>query len=160
MFFLFFSLANECDHILTHFTLFFSLAHESQCDHILTHFPLFFSLSHECDHIYMAVTYDHPPDDICATFAVFLCEFVMAQTLVVCFMAINSFVMVVLEKKIDLGNRDWRLLVLSFGGPMLFIVPIAALDYLGPAGAWYGYNFMPVMYLRHVFFFRNSCIHF
>lgn len=58
------------------------------------------------------------------------------QCLVVVVTAINAFVMVVLQKKLNLGKYDWRLLVGAFIVPQSLIAVAAALEWLGSNGVW------------------------
>lgn len=97
---------------------------------------LCYSISHVLDHTYMTVAKDHPPDDICVTFSFFLAEFILAQSLLVSFTAINAFLLVVKEIKLSLGRYDWRLLVGAFGVPALGMAACAGLRLIGPSGAW------------------------
>ena len=94
-------------------------------------------ISHSLDHSYMMATRYHPPDVFCAIFAFFLGEFTMAQSLIVCFTAVNAFILVVKEVKVSLGKYDWRLLAAVFGLPAAGLVPAASLGMLGQSGAWY-----------------------
>ena len=93
-------------------------------------------ISHSLDHSYMMATRYHPPDVICAIFAFFLGEFTLVQSFVVCFTAVNAFILVVKEVKVSLGKYDWRLLAFVFGLPAAGLVPAASLGMLGQSGAW------------------------
>ena len=97
---------------------------------------LFYSLSHMLDHSYMMAVYGHPPDDICVVFSFFLFEFILAQSLLVSFTAVNAFLLVVKEIKVSLGRYDWRLLFGAFVLPATVAIPLAALKWIGPSGAW------------------------
>ncbi|CAH1784564.1 unnamed protein product [Owenia fusiformis] len=97
---------------------------------------LMWSTTHIVDHVYMWVTYDHPPDLLCNALAFLLSEFVLAQGLVVSFAAINAMVIVVLGKTIELGRYDWRLVVVALGLPTVWGVVLLVLGVFGPSGAW------------------------
>lgn len=97
---------------------------------------LMYSISHVLDHSYMLAVRGNPPDAACATFAFFLNEFVLAQSLVVVFTALNAFGMVVKQKKIDLGSHDWKLLTVALGVPAAVGVTGEATKYFGPGGMW------------------------
>jgi len=88
------------------------------------------------DHIYMVRILNFPPDPACRAFAFILEEFVLAQSLMVSFTALNAFIMVVLGKKLGLGSYDWKLLFVAFGTPALFGSICEAFKLLGPSGAW------------------------
>jgi hypothetical protein len=84
----------------------------------------------------MVATLAFPPNIACKIFAFCLNEFVLAQTIIVSFTAFNAFVMVVKGRKIRLGSRDWKLLVLAFGTPALFGIAFESAGLFGPYGAW------------------------
>lgn len=91
---------------------------------------------HLTDHIYMLIIEYHPPDIFCAAIGFLINEFVVGQSLVVLFTAINAFYMVVKEKKIKLGKYDWKLHMVSFGIPLLLSISIAGINHWGRSGAW------------------------
>ena len=97
---------------------------------------LLYSLSHTVDHATMLAMEDHPPDVPCTIMAFFLLTFVSAQLFMITFIATNAFFMVVMEKKIELGRRDWKLLTLCFGGPTVCYAIMAPVGVLGPGGQW------------------------
>ena len=97
---------------------------------------LFLSVSHICDHSYMLVTEDHPPDDICIAMAFFVATFTIVQSFMVSFMAFNAFMLVVKGWKISLGKCDWRFLAVTVVIPMAMVTPCAGLRFLGPSGGW------------------------
>lgn len=69
-------------------------------------------------------------------FAFFLAEFILAQSIIILFTALNAFIMVVKERKIHLGKYDWRLLVAAFGTTAIVLTIGAILQFLGPSGPW------------------------
>lgn len=102
----------------------------------LAFYDLFYSISHTCDHVFMLTIKDHPPHVPCIIMALFLGEFIFGQYILVTFTAVNSFLMVVHEKKIRLGLNDWKLILFTLGGPVGILVPLATLKLLGPSGSW------------------------
>lgn len=106
--------------------------HLATCD-------LLYSISHMLDHAYMAAVRGHPPDSVCVPFAYFLAEFILAQAFLISFTAINAFILVVKEKRMNLGTFDWKLLAGAYGIPAIGMTIWAALGWLGPSGAWYVY---------------------
>ena len=94
------------------------------------------SISHFCDHAYMLIVEDHPPDDACIIMAYFVASMFLVQAFMISFMAFNAFLLVVKERKISLGKYDWRFLFGTLILPLLLTVPLAALRWLGPSGGW------------------------
>ena len=97
---------------------------------------LLYCCSHIMDHSYMLAIRGNPPDAACAAFAFFLNEFVIAQSLIVTFTAINAFVMVVKETKVPLGKYDWGLFAISLGLPFVIGVIGVSTRHFGPSGLW------------------------
>ncbi|ELT88207.1 hypothetical protein CAPTEDRAFT_186431 [Capitella teleta] len=102
----------------------------------LAFYDLGYSLSHELDHCYMLAVLDNPPDSVCTSFAFFLQTFIMAQALLVLFTSVNAMYMVVLEKKLNLGERDWKLFAITLGAPVTVGFIGVAVPFLGPTGSW------------------------
>ena len=94
------------------------------------------STSHILDHAYMYHVRGHPPDVACTVMALFLQEFIFSQWIVVLFTAVSACVLVVLDKKLELGRWDYRLLLSAFGGPFAIGVIGANFNLLGQSGAW------------------------
>ena len=88
----------------------------------------------------MVAILDFPPDPACRAFAFFLNEFMLAQTLIVAFTALNAFLMVVKGRKVGLGKYDWKLLCVAFELPLALNTFFESLKLFGPAGAWYVEN--------------------
>ena len=93
-------------------------------------------ISHSSDHIYMLVVEHHPPEVPCRIMAVFVSAFMLAQNFVVSFISVNSFYMVVMEKRFNLGKYDLWLLIPAFGVPLMLSLVFAILKMLGPSGGW------------------------
>ena len=77
-----------------------------------------------------------PPRPACKAFAFFLNEFIMAQSIIVSFTAINAYLMVVKGVRINLGIYDWRLTSVAFGLPAAFGIGMELGGLLGPSGPW------------------------
>jgi len=88
------------------------------------------------DHGYMLAILDFPPEAACRAFSFVLNEFVYAQSIIVCFTALNAFIMVVMGKKVGLGTCDWKLVLVAFGVPLVFSIFFESFDLLGPSGTW------------------------
>ncbi|ELU01214.1 hypothetical protein CAPTEDRAFT_205792 [Capitella teleta] len=99
-------------------------------------YDLCFSVTHELDHGYMLAVLDNPPDPVCMPFAFFLQTFIMAQALLVLFTSVNAMYMVVLEKRLNLGERDWKLFAITLGVPVTVGFIGVAVPFLGPTGSW------------------------
>ena len=97
---------------------------------------LIYSISHFCDHTYMLIVEDHPPDDACIVMGFFVSLLFLVQAFMISFMAFNAFALVVKEKKISLGKYDWRFLFVTLIVPLALTVPLAVLRWLGPSGGW------------------------
>ena len=95
-----------------------------------------FNICHSMDHIHVFITKDHVrPKALCQTYAFLLVEFIEAQVLMVNLIAINMFVLIYFEKKLDFGRCDWKLLLWMFIVPTTTNVVALSFDRLGPNGA-------------------------
>jgi hypothetical protein len=106
-----------------------------------------YSFSHELDHGYMLATLDNPSDFICRPFAFFVQGFIMAQSLLVLFTAVNAMSMVVLKRKLRLGTRDWKLFAITLGLPAVVGVIGVSVPFLGPTGSWSVCNGMDMQFI-------------
>ncbi|CAH1790671.1 unnamed protein product [Owenia fusiformis] len=97
---------------------------------------LLWSISHSIDHYIMITLYDHVPDLPCTILGFLLNELIFMQAIVVIFTAISAFVLIVKNKKLQLGKYDWRLLTSSIGIPAGIGSVLVQFDLLGPSGAW------------------------
>ena len=88
------------------------------------------------DKIWMLAVSGHVPDEPCSILAFISLTSATAQILLIIFIAVNSFSMVVLNKKIETGCFDCYLLSYSLGIPVIQHVVFVGLGYLGPSGAW------------------------
>ncbi|XP_060077116.1 adhesion G protein-coupled receptor E1-like [Ylistrum balloti] len=97
----------------------------------------FFNICHSLDHLHILLTKDHVrPASLCTFYSVNIVEFVFAQTLMVNVVAINVFVLIFFGKNLDFGKRDWRLLLWTFGTPLLIAMILLSTGQLGPTGAY------------------------
>ena len=87
------------------------------------------------DHLHVFLTHDHPkPQELCQLYSFLLIEFVGAQVLMVNLGAINMFVLLFFNKRINFGKYDWKLLFWMFGYPFAANVVALSTDTLGPNG--------------------------
>ena len=95
-----------------------------------------FNVAHSLDHLQIAITKTHVyPGALCRFYGVMLLEFITAQTLMVNFVAVNAFILMIFNKQLEFGRRDWRLLLWIFGLPFLLSVIALATNQLGPNGS-------------------------
>ena len=95
-----------------------------------------FGIFHGCDHLHTLITRNYPrPKEMCEFYAFGTIEFVCAQSLLVAIVAINMFVLIWFNKKINLGKYDWKLLAWMFGYPLVLSSFALSQGYLGPGGA-------------------------
>ncbi|KAK3093273.1 hypothetical protein FSP39_013533 [Pinctada imbricata] len=98
-----------------------------------------FNLVHMCDHLQIAATRDHVrPIQLCIFYAVLLIEFVYCQSLLVLFIAVNAFVLVRCQRNIELGRKDWKLIVGILTCSFVPVIIALSVDSLGPTGAFCG----------------------
>ena len=95
-----------------------------------------FSNVHVLDHVYMLAVVDHPPDRFCTALGFLVQMFILVQMLVVLFTALSTCMLVLGQKKINLGAYDWRLIAYALGLPLLNGVIGVVLGLWGPSGAW------------------------
>ncbi|KAL4217514.1 hypothetical protein ACF0H5_023963 [Mactra antiquata] len=95
----------------------------------------FFNISHFLDHTHMAVTKDHVyPKALCEFYGFCLLWFIAAQMLLVNVVAINIFMLMYFDVNINFGQRDWRLLLYTFGVPFIASCVAVTTGQLGPFG--------------------------
>ena len=95
-----------------------------------------FNVAHSLDHLQIAITKTHVyPGALCRFYGVMLLEFITAQTLMVNIVAVNAFILMIFNKQLEFGRRDWRLLLWIFGLPFLLSVIALATKQLGPNGS-------------------------
>ena len=99
-------------------------------------FDTMYSICHIMDHSYMMAVTGHPPDSACVYFAFNLNQFVIGQALIVIFTSVNAFVMVVKERKINLGKYDWKLISYALGIPFVVGILGVSTGHFGPTGMW------------------------
>ena len=94
-----------------------------------------FGSCHCLDHLHILITHDHVhPKGLCVFYAVMVNEFVVGQNLMVNVVAVNTFMMIYFEHRIDLGRYDWKVLLWIFGIPFIISLAAAGFDVFGPTG--------------------------
>ena len=95
-----------------------------------------FNLAHFTDHFHILVNRDHVyPKPLCQFYGLMLAEFITAQNLMVNVVAINAFLLMYFNRNLDFGKRDYRLLIWTFGIPLLGATIAAFFKQLGPTGS-------------------------
>ncbi|XP_074644853.1 uncharacterized protein LOC141901484 [Tubulanus polymorphus] len=97
---------------------------------------LLFNISHLSDHIYIFAARAYPPKTLCLVFAFFLQQFVVGTPLMTMTIALNTFLMVVMDKKLSFGVYDWRLWLVPMGLPFIMGIIGVSVPYYGPSGSW------------------------
>ena len=88
------------------------------------------------DHLQIVITKNHVyPKELCVFYAVMIAEFISAQNILVCIIAINAFMLIYYRNNLDFGAYDWKILVITFGVPLVAATVTVFLDVLGPSGA-------------------------
>nr|XP_011442970.2 medium-wave-sensitive opsin 1 [Crassostrea gigas] len=96
-----------------------------------------FNVAHSMDHLHIATTKSHVyPVSLCQFYGVMLLEFIMAQTFMVNIVAVNAFTLMIFNKQLKFGKRDWRLLLWIFGFPFLLSMIALAAKQFGPNGSF------------------------
>ena len=108
------------------------------------------AVNHAIDHAYILFIKDHPPDMVCRVFGMLVYEFASAQVIVITFTSISACVAIVLDRKLRTGRYDWRLLLISFGIPLVIGMFGIAFRLFGPSGAWYVYYYILSVYLHGI----------
>lgn len=97
-----------------------------------------FNISHFTDHIHIVIVRNHVyPKELCEFYGFNLAVFITAQNLMVNVVAINAFVLIYFNKQIPFGKKDYRLLLWTFGAPIVFSAIAGILGQLGPNGTLY-----------------------
>ena len=111
----------------------------TKCDRFVVYLAIcdgLFNVVHMCDHLQMTFTKNHVyPKELCQFNAFFQIEFITAQNLMVNIVATNIFMLMYFNKQLKFGRCDWKLLVWTFGVPLMAAVVSTALGLLGPTGA-------------------------
>ncbi|XP_062580351.1 uncharacterized protein LOC134242278 [Saccostrea cucullata] len=95
-----------------------------------------FNVSHSLDHLQILATRNHVyPVTLCQFYGVMLLEFITAQNLMVNIVAVNAFTLMIFNKQLNFGKRDWRLLLWIFGAPFVFSMIALATKQIGPTGS-------------------------
>jgi len=95
-----------------------------------------YNTCHLLDHVHIVIKHDHVyPEWLCSFYGLNLALFMTAQNLMVNVIAVNAFVLICFGKNLDFGTRDWRILVWTFGVPLLAVIVAAVFKQFGPVGA-------------------------
>ncbi|KAK3092937.1 hypothetical protein FSP39_009115 [Pinctada imbricata] len=98
---------------------------------------ILFNMAHSLDHIHIVITRDHVyPKGLCSFYGFMLAEFISAQNLLVNIIAFNAFLLLYYCRQMNFGVRDWRLLVYTYGVPLIATSIAASLKTLGPNGTF------------------------
>ncbi|OWF54513.1 uncharacterized protein LOC110444268 [Mizuhopecten yessoensis] len=92
-----------------------------------------FNIAHSLDHTHVLVTKSHvKPKQLCAFYGFILSEFLSAQIFMINLVAINAFCLMFFNKDIPFGKWDHRLLIWTFGAPLLASIVAVSLNQFGP----------------------------
>jgi G protein-coupled glucose receptor regulating Gpa2. len=95
-----------------------------------------FNSFHLIDHIYILAIKNHVrPKQLCEFYGFMLVEFIGAQLFMVNLIAINAFLLIYFRTNIEFGKYDYRLLLWTFGMPLLTGCICLGIGALGPNGA-------------------------
>lgn len=96
----------------------------------------FFNACHSMDHLHMTFTKDHVrPPSLCQFYGFMVMLFCSAQYFLVFVVALNAFLLIYYRIVLKFGVYDWRLLVWTFGSPLLLVTIALCLEGLGPTGS-------------------------
>ena len=95
-----------------------------------------FNICHFTDHLHIVIVRNMVhPKELCEFYAFNLIMTIAAQNLLVNAVAVNAFMLLYFEKHINFGNKDWKLLIWTFGVPILGAALAGVFGQLGPNGA-------------------------
>ena len=94
-----------------------------------------FSIFHFVDHTYILATkYNVYPKALCRFYGFMLVEFIGAQIFMVNLIAINAFLLIFFRRNLDFGVYDYKLLIWTFGMPLVAGAVCVGTEALGPNG--------------------------
>ena len=94
-----------------------------------------YNVFHFVDHLHIVIVKNHVyPKQLCEFYGFTLAQFIMGQNLMVNIVAVNAFMLMYFNKKLNFGRRDWKLLAWTFGLPFLGAMIAGILGQLGPNG--------------------------
>lgn len=94
-----------------------------------------YNVSHFTDHVHITIVKDMVyPKELCEFYGFNLAVAILAQILMVNVVAINAFMLIYFDKNLNFGQRDWKLLIWTFGVPFLGAVAAAISGQMGPNG--------------------------
>lgn len=92
-----------------------------------------FNIAHSLDHTHVLVTKHHVhPPELCAFYGFILSVFLSAQIFMVNLVAINAFCLMFFNKDLPFGKWDHRLLIWTFGAPLIASIVAVSLNQFGP----------------------------
>ncbi|WAR27748.1 hypothetical protein MAR_013452 [Mya arenaria] len=95
-----------------------------------------YNIFHFATHAHVAVVQGPVyPRSVCVLYAFGMIVFVTAQSLLANLVAVNAFMLMYLDKYLNLGRYDWRLIAWVFGAPIIGSTFAAIFEQLGPTGA-------------------------
>ena len=92
-------------------------------------------LSNIGSHVFILITHTFPPAPYCKALGFLLNASDIAQWVALFLSALCASSLVVLNKKLKLGRKDWRLLVAVFGCPLALSCIAAGIGVVGAAGS-------------------------
>lgn len=94
-----------------------------------------YNVSHFTDHTHIVIVKGMVyPKQLCEFYGFNLAVAVTSQVLMVNIIAINAFMLMYFDKKLSFGQRDWKLLLWTYGVPFVGAVVAAANGQMGPNG--------------------------
>ncbi|XP_069117978.1 uncharacterized protein [Argopecten irradians] len=91
-----------------------------------------FNIAHSLDHTQILITRSHvKPEGLCVFYGFMLSEFLTAQILMINLVAINAFCLIVFNKDVPFGKYDHRLLIWTFGTPLVVSIVAVSLNQFG-----------------------------
>lgn len=94
-----------------------------------------YNVSHFTDHMHIVIVKGMVyPKQLCEFYGFNLAVAVTSQMLMVNVVAINAFMLIYFDKNLSFGQRDWKLLVWTFGAPVLGGIIAVSNGQMGPNG--------------------------
>lgn len=95
-----------------------------------------YNVFHFTDHLHIVIVKNHVyPVELCEFYGFTLVVAISSQNLMVNVVAINAFMLMYNDRKMDFGQCDWKLLLWTFGVPLVGAVLSLIHGQLGPNGA-------------------------
>lgn len=95
-----------------------------------------FNIFHFTDHLHIVIVRNMVhPKELCEFYGFNLIVAISSQNLMVNVVAINAFMLLYFDRNINFGAKDWKLLVWTFGFPIITAAVAGLTGQLGPNGA-------------------------